>query len=243
MSGTTYLAVGQSAFGAFDETAATSYPTRIKVEAGDVLGIGLAANAGSSPPSCFDPNGGPGDAERGRGSDVPPGTSQPFPSGPFPVRLNVVARLEPDQDGDGFGDESQDGCPSSALSQAGCPIGGLGGRDTKKPGVKVRAKGTQSLLKKSSLSVVLRPTEAVKVTGGGSISVPGASKRLSFKRVKRSLRANKSTRVRLKLSPKKLRAVRRALRGGRRLKAKIRLTLTDAAGNRTRVRRTIKVRG
>lgn len=41
--------------------------------------------------------------------------------------LLVAATIEPDADGDGFGDETQDGCPSQATSQGAC--------DTTKPGV------------------------------------------------------------------------------------------------------------
>ena len=39
----------------------------------------------------------------------------------------VAGTIEPDADGDGFGDETQDGCPSQAVSQGAC--------DTTKPGV------------------------------------------------------------------------------------------------------------
>ncbi len=44
----------------------------------------------------------------------------------FGVAVNasvpVVAVIEPDRDGDGYGDETQDGCPQSALYQSGCPL-------------------------------------------------------------------------------------------------------------------------
>jgi len=36
-------------------------------------------------------------------------------------RLDVSAQLEPDDDGDGFGDETQDQCPTSASTQGPCP--------------------------------------------------------------------------------------------------------------------------
>jgi len=36
-------------------------------------------------------------------------------------RLNASAAVEPDADRDGFGDETQDGCPTSAASQGTCP--------------------------------------------------------------------------------------------------------------------------
>ncbi len=39
-------------------------------------------------------------------------------------RLNVSATVEPDADGDGFGDETQDSCPSDASTQGACPPAG-----------------------------------------------------------------------------------------------------------------------
>jgi hypothetical protein len=44
----------------------------------------------------------------------------------FGVEVNdsvpVVAVVEPDRDNDGYGDETQDGCPQSAMYQSGCPL-------------------------------------------------------------------------------------------------------------------------
>jgi hypothetical protein len=34
----------------------------------------------------------------------------------------VIATIEPDRDSDGYGDETQDGCPQSAAYQSGCPL-------------------------------------------------------------------------------------------------------------------------
>src|SRR3954470_7352826 len=38
------------------------------------------------------------------------------------VRVNVSATLEPDADGDGFGDETQDGCPVNAATSGPCTV-------------------------------------------------------------------------------------------------------------------------
>jgi hypothetical protein len=37
------------------------------------------------------------------------------------LKLNLAATVEPDADGDGFGDETQDGCPAQAGLQTACP--------------------------------------------------------------------------------------------------------------------------
>jgi hypothetical protein len=40
--------------------------------------------------------------------------------------LLVQAAIEPDADGDGFGDETQDGCPAQSTNQAACDFSGPG---------------------------------------------------------------------------------------------------------------------
>jgi hypothetical protein len=50
-----------------------------------------------------------------------PADGSPGSAAEFTGELMMRARLEPDADRDGFGDETQDGCPSSAKSQAACP--------------------------------------------------------------------------------------------------------------------------
>jgi hypothetical protein len=40
---------------------------------------------------------------------------------PFDFHVNITAVFEPDVDGDGFGDVSQDACPDSALAVVACP--------------------------------------------------------------------------------------------------------------------------
>jgi hypothetical protein len=53
------------------------------------------------------------------GGDVPPGSTQTYMAGGS-GKLDVSAVLEPDADGDGFGDESQDQCLGQSGTEAGC---------------------------------------------------------------------------------------------------------------------------
>jgi len=123
MRGGRFKMVGESAYGRFDNNGVITKRTRIRVRRGDVLGLGLAGNASSSPTSCFDPDGFRGDREFARAEDIRRGEVRRFPAGPFQVRLNVRARLEPDADRDGFGDRTQDRCPTSARTRSACPAG------------------------------------------------------------------------------------------------------------------------
>jgi hypothetical protein len=46
------------------------------------------------------------------------------------VELLINATIEPDADGDGFGDETQDQCPADSTTQGACPSSGGGGGST-----------------------------------------------------------------------------------------------------------------
>lgn len=94
-----------------------SFPTRIAVQAGDVLGLEIAQGA-----TVFCASGGV------TGSDLTTRSSDPGPGNTFPQNqtqgsflVDVSAKVEADADGDGFGDESQDKCPTVPGSVQGCP--------------------------------------------------------------------------------------------------------------------------
>lgn len=85
----------------------SSYPTRIPVGGG--ARIGLRAVDGD--PGCYS-DAGVGDQARATlgAAPIPGGGPANFNSGLSGYRVNVAATLESDADGDGFGDETQDGC-------------------------------------------------------------------------------------------------------------------------------------
>jgi Ca2+-binding RTX toxin-like protein len=113
-SGSSYTAISSSA----EETVAAGtnvFATRLPVEAGDQIGID-----GAGTPAAF---GGSGATDL-VGYD-PPG--QTFADGETRAAdaaggadLLVNADIEPDADGDGYGDESQDACPSDAARRTAC---------------------------------------------------------------------------------------------------------------------------
>jgi hypothetical protein len=99
------------------------FPIRLPVRAGDVLG--LYTNPGPDGPHCYSNTAGhsvwvlPGDRPLGATDDYDSPTEAGFGGDSF--RLDVSAILEPDADGDDFGDETQDGCPTDASAQGACP--------------------------------------------------------------------------------------------------------------------------
>jgi uncharacterized repeat protein (TIGR01451 family) len=83
-------------------------PVRVPVQPGDVLGFSTGPDAGQN---CFVAYGDNAqDFVAGR-DGAAPDEGEVTLSQPEAARLNVGATLEPDGDGDGFGDETQDACP------------------------------------------------------------------------------------------------------------------------------------
>ncbi len=102
-----------------EETAvngANGFPTRIPVETGDRFGV---VPAGDGYFACV--TGIEADQTWSYKGTIPVGSSQQFSAG-VEVRVPIVAAIEPDADRDGFGDESQDGCPRSSSYIAPCPL-------------------------------------------------------------------------------------------------------------------------
>jgi len=112
-SGVSYAIVGQSPLETLTPSTPNTFPVRIPVQAGDVIGFypttGLPCGVNSS---GFD--------YRYKFGDVQPAAPMTWMSG-INFQLDLSATLEPDVDGDGYGDETQDGCPSDATTQGPCP--------------------------------------------------------------------------------------------------------------------------
>ncbi len=109
--------VGESGFAAVPQPILYSFRVRIPVLAGDRIGLATAANAAAAPPACGLSTAIPADQVY-LGADFS-GSATLMPSDTF--RLNIAATLEPDADGDGFGDETQDNCFGAIGPNNGCP--------------------------------------------------------------------------------------------------------------------------
>lgn len=97
-----------------------AFSTRIPVSGGELIGIRVAGGGGDNVSVCR--------------QSVGPSLNQVLsasPAGPLNQEramslgnqflVDVGAVLEPDVDRDGFGDETQDGCPTDATAQGACP--------------------------------------------------------------------------------------------------------------------------
>jgi hypothetical protein len=107
--------IGESA----EETVskgANAFATRVPIRAGDRFGV-----FGTLVDVVFcTGTGNPGDEAGYFVGDGDVGTVATY-STATEVRIPVVAVIEPDKDGDGYGDETQDRCPRSAATHEECP--------------------------------------------------------------------------------------------------------------------------
>ena len=114
--GSSYTVIGQGNVESPEPDRVNTYPVRIPVRPGDV--IGFYQERGETPAgtrSDFDSD----QVAYAFGSDAQPGQTPSF----FQIskiRMNVSAKLELDADRDGFGDETQDLCPRDGETQDPC---------------------------------------------------------------------------------------------------------------------------
>jgi hypothetical protein len=115
-----YLVRGSSKVETVAASGTSTFPARLSVAAGDEIALWVPDKA-----PCNYVTGKAGDVQAFRGGIHPePAIGEVF--GPTSdhgsgFRLNVSAELEPDADRDGYGDETQDGCPTDAAVRGPCP--------------------------------------------------------------------------------------------------------------------------
>jgi hypothetical protein len=93
-----------------------AFDVRIPVQAGDRFGV--TGKVGEGAIACSPSR--PGDVAGAFFEESQPGSTHSF-SEYNSAQAAVSVVIEPDRDGDGYGDETQDKCPQSAAYQAPCP--------------------------------------------------------------------------------------------------------------------------
>jgi hypothetical protein len=165
----TFSVVGESTMEPI-VSGSNTFETRIPVQAGDRLGIGAnleavycgeAEGSGEVSPNVFG-------AYEGTVSLGGSATFTEVPHG----QVAVSATLEPDADGDGYGDETQDKCPTNASTQGPCPA-------PPPPAVAITLSASAAA-KKGLVTVTLTSTAQATVTVGGGVKLgKGAGAKLS----------------------------------------------------------------
>lgn len=90
--------------------------TRLRIAAGDYIGIDIPANE-----DIFNSGASPGESVSYFDPPLLDGSTSGTSGSPLAGELLVTATVEPDADGDGYGDETQDACPTDASTQGPCP--------------------------------------------------------------------------------------------------------------------------
>jgi hypothetical protein len=93
------------------------FDTRIPVQAGDHFG----AYAPESSAILFCSTESEADVLGAKKADIGPGSTADYEPAPK-IQLALSVTIEPDVDGDGYGDETQDKCPQSAATHDPCPV-------------------------------------------------------------------------------------------------------------------------
>jgi hypothetical protein len=125
--------------------------------------------------------------------------------------------------------------------------GGQGGSGVQSGGsvqalsVTASASRRQSIISQGGVIVIVTCNKPCQASAKGTINVPGASKVFRLRAAKRSLKEGKRTQLRLRLAGKARKAVSRALKRKRKLRAKVSLTTTDAGGAKRTSRFTIRL--
>jgi hypothetical protein len=119
--------------------------------------------------------------------------------------------------------------------------------DTRPPSLRVRVNHLQRVLRTGVLQLRVRCDEQCAIRTGGGVQVrrmahsSATTSALSIAGVRRTLAGGALVRLRIPMSARTRRAIRRTLaRGDRRVTARLSLRATDAAGNAAR--RTVLIR-
>jgi hypothetical protein len=212
-----------------------TFPTQLPIQAGDYVAFTVTPSSriGLSPASTGDTTGAfdPSTPDGGTASLSQP----PEPKSVFAYNADV----EPDADHDGFGDETQDQCPTNAATHGPCPPPPPP-PDTTPPALSAAAHAAK-LSRAGAISFFVNSNENSAGTASGTISVPKLAKVVRFAQRRVTLTAGKRTKVTLNLSKKSAALVRKALARHKKLKAKVTLRVKDTAGNQSVKKLSLKL--
>lgn len=193
-----------------------SFPTRLPILAGDLIAVGWISMMAPELSVTTVPSSS-GASSNGALKPHEPGTQQIYVNfvGGAPA---VLATVEPDVDGDGYGDETQDSCPISAARQSPCPA----------PIVRLLKSGTQRFAK---LAIVESVNDDSRVVSQASVKV--GRKTWKSKLAEKSLTAGTAATFKFSFASSAKKAISVALKGGKKLKASVTVTASNAFGSST----------
>jgi hypothetical protein len=190
---------------------ANTFATRIAVQPGDRVGLGPGESATGGALFCA-PIGGAQDVFGYVSSPAPLGSTLTF-TPEREIAVAASAMVEPDADHDGYGDETQDGCPQSAAFSTPCPP------------ITIDA---FSLPAKGAVTIVVSVSSAAPVTVAGTVKA-GKGKPLKLKAPPRTLQPGTLNRFKLTF-PAKLKSALGEIPPSHSLQLKVTAQATSPAG-------------
>ncbi len=235
-TGLAFEVLAESSLKTLAPDTAYEFNERIPVKKGNLLGLTAVANAevGITVPNT------PGNqmAQFG-GGDIAPGQTGTATIAYADHRPSVAATVESDADNDGFGDDTQDACPTDAKRQDPCPASP---GDKRAPSLVLSSSSSQDVLAKRAVFVTVTSDENGTANGKGNLSIPGASRTFKLRSASKTVTAGGEVKLKLRVTRKALRAAKRSLRRGRRVRARVTITVRDGAGNVATGKKTVRVK-
>lgn len=220
---TQYQVIGESAASPIS-AGINRFDTRIPVQAGDFLGA--SGTYEGTVYSFYCPTGNPADRFAYFLGSPTKGTTVNSVAESEGLGSPVTARVEPDADGDGFGDETQDGCPQSSALQTPCPVVSLSLSSIVKKGFARVLVTTNTEAPVNVVGTVkLGKGKKAKLSGGTQIVVPGTISKFTV------------------IFPGSLKSKLQELSRKQSLSLAFKATATNAAGALTTSRLKAKLRG
>lgn len=220
----TYVLVGESSPASIFSGSPNTFPTRIPVHAGDRLGLTTVGGTINETLFCSTTN--TGDVMGTAASAASLNSMLAFPTETPKAQVPVVATVEPDVDGDGFGDETQDACPQSAAFQIPCPVVHF---------------SANNIVSKGSVLVLVSTTTTAPVTVSG-VARLGHGKVAKLKARGKTVEPGQIGHFRLKFS-KSLKAKLREMSTGQLLNLTVSVSATNVAGAVVKRSFTVRLRG
>jgi hypothetical protein len=203
------------------------FDVRLPIKAGDRLGL-----YGNTPAGALICTGKPGDVTAEFKGDATTGSVNAFTPLGGTVAVPVAGVIEPDGDGDGYGDETQDKCPQSAAFQTECPTVSL---------------DALALAGRRSATALVTTSSRGLVSITGTVRLPKAGKKGKAKTLVLSAPAQTVEPGRLGrfalAFPKSLQKALKALPPKRSLALTVTVTATDVINRVTATSLLVKLKG
>jgi hypothetical protein len=196
--------------------------SRIPITVGESLGVNTLLDGGplgGAPPII-----GSGSGTMNDFNGVAKPGEVPSEAEPAPGELLVNADIEPDADHDGYGDETQDLCPTDPTIQVACP-------DRVSPTARISYASVQDIVKQRTVKVRLTSSENGTGFAEGTLKAPSGNRVFKLISTEAPVLTDRPVTLRLRLTKRALKATKQALRMHRKVKATVTAFAKDAAGN------------